>query len=256
MSRADTYFQRARQRAQRRKSPWNLILIPLAIGGIGTAWFLLARGLLNLQHIFIPDSAILSGYIRVGSILMFVFPVFPSIGIGMIMANLIAWCIPPARKVFEKEAKGIKSTSFTKANRHLIIFSLILFAAVAPMCLLGAMNYFYVAEDGIHLNPIFSLDERHYPWGDIQEIHMRCLAERKNLHLNYKLRMKDGSKVDLMEEPRLRFASVYDRIKPFIEEQDGIVYRHEITDLGLRRLRLRYNPQDAEKILSVLRTGT
>ena len=33
------FYTEARQRAKRRKSPWNLILIPLVIGGIGSVWY-------------------------------------------------------------------------------------------------------------------------------------------------------------------------------------------------------------------------
>jgi hypothetical protein len=121
---------------------------------------------------------------------------------------------------------------------------------------LGALNYFYVAEDGIHLNPFFSFRERHYPWDDIREIQTRCLAERDNLHLNYRLRMTDGTEVDLMEEPRLKFVNVYPRIRGFIEEQTDIEYTEEITNLGLRRMRSRYGAEDAERILGVLRVRT
>ena len=34
MGRVDKYMSQARERAKRRKSPWNLLLIPLAIAGV------------------------------------------------------------------------------------------------------------------------------------------------------------------------------------------------------------------------------
>jgi len=71
MGKIDTYFKEARGRAKRRKSPWNLLLIPLAIIGIGSTGFALAKGLLTIQSSLIPSDAILASYTRVGSILMF-----------------------------------------------------------------------------------------------------------------------------------------------------------------------------------------
>ncbi|UCG81529.1 MAG: hypothetical protein JSV60_04435 [Desulfobacterales bacterium] len=252
MGKAHTYFEKAQRRAKRRKSPWNLILIPLVILGVVMTAFLLAIGILVIQHALIPADTILSSYTRVGSILMFVPILFPSLAIGMVIANLIAWCIPPARRAFEKEAKGIKGASFKRTMRKLTIVSAILLGLVAPLSVLGAMNYFYVAQDGIHLNPLLSIRESHYSWADIKEIKIRCLAERRNLHLNYQLTMNDQAKVDLLNEPRMKFVRSYDRIKPFIEAQKDIVYKHEITDRGVNRLRRRYPQHHAEKILEVM----
>jgi hypothetical protein len=252
MTQADTYFQEARRKAKRRKSPWNFILIPLVIFGVAATAFLLAAGLLAIQRASIPEGAILSSYTRAGSILMFVPILFPSLAIGMMIANLIAWCIPPARRTFEKEARGIKGASFRKTMRTLTIASAILLAVITPLSLLGAMNYFYVDHRGIHLNPLLSLKEKHYSWSSIEQIKIRCLAERKNLHLNYQLTMIDGTQVDLLNEPRMRFVRVYERIKPLLEAQKGIVYQHEITDRGVARLKKRYRQQDAERILRVM----
>lgn len=253
MAEPETYYHQARQRAKRRKSPWNLILIPFAMFGIAGTAFLIAKGLLALQQLFIPPDAILAHWTRIGAILMFVPIIFPALAIGMMIANLIAWCIPRARRTFEKEARGIKGASFKEAMRSLAIASVILLFAVAPICLLGALNYFYVTAAGVHVNPLFSITERHYGWDAIRRIQTRCLAERRNLHLNYILYMEDGTKVDLLNEPRIKFVRVYDQIKPFLEAQRGIIYQSEMREKDIARLRRRYHPQDAERILEILR---
>jgi hypothetical protein len=255
MIKPETYYTRARQRAKRRKSPWNLILIPFAILGIAGTAFLLAKGLLTFQQLFIPPNAILAHWTRIGSILMFAPILFPSFAIGMMIANLIAWCIPRARRTYAKEARGIKGVSFKETVKPLAIASVIILCAVAPICLLGALNYFYVTVDGVHINQLFSINERHYGWSDIRRIQTRCLAERRNLHLNYILYMEDGTKVDLLNEPRLKFMRVYDQIKPYLEEQRGIVYQAAMQEKDIARLIRRYHPQDAERILEMLREG-
>jgi len=42
----------------------------------------------------------------------------------MVCANLVAWCIPPARRIFESEAKGHKGTSFAKFMPSMAKFAL------------------------------------------------------------------------------------------------------------------------------------
>jgi hypothetical protein len=65
--------------------------------------------------------------------------------------------------------------------------------------------------------------------------------------------MEDGTKVDLLNEPRLKFVRVYDQIKPLLKAQRGIIYQSEIGEKDIARLRRRYHPQDAERILEILR---
>jgi len=256
MGRVDDYLQKAQKRAARRKSRWNLLLIPLSVAGIAAMWVVLVMGLLQVQRSLIPADAILSSYTRVGSIFIFVPALFPAMAIGMMLANLVAWFVLPARRAFQKEAKGVKGASFKKAMKHLGIAAGILLLATAPLGLLGAMNYFYVTHDGIYLSPFFSAKEKHYGWSDIVEVQTRCIAERDNLHLNFILHMSDRGKVDLLEEPRMKFVDVYDRIKPLIAQQTHIHYTSEISEGGIKRLRSRYQPHNAERILKVLRPNS
>ena len=252
MNKFDEFYAEARERAKRRKSPWNLILIPLCIIGIIASAFLIAKLLLDFQSSMFPANALLSGRTRIGGIFMFVPILFPSLGIGALFGNLAAWPILPARRTFEREAKGHKNASFKKAMKLLGVFTLGALVVFMPLALLGALNYFYVTAEGIYYNPLLSLSEKHYRWQDIKEIHTRCLAERKNLHLNYKLIMTDQRKIDLMEETRLKFVRAYPVIKPYLEKQGGIQYNREITDRGIRRLQKRYKTKDAGKILKIL----
>ncbi len=249
------YFSEARQRAKRRKDAWNLLLIPLGIAGVGGTWVLLALALLRMQQELIPDDVILASYTRIGSILMFVSPCIPSLAVGMLLANLLAWCVKAARVTFEKEGEGIKGASFAEAMKHLCIAAVIVLVIFLPVGIWGAFNYFYVAADGVHVNPLFSFSERHYKWVDIESVSTRCLAERDNLHLNYVLGMKDGAKIDLMQEPRLKFVRVYDEIKPYLQAQPDIRYSCQVTNRDILRLKKRYSPADAEQILRVLGKG-
>jgi len=135
------YFKRARIRAQRRKSLWNIVLVLFALLGIGVSCY----GLFQLSwrvHTFIYPEHMgrfnefwqegISGRAFISSFLLIIPLFFAAIPLGLMFANCIAWCIPLARKTFEKEAKGHKFTSFKESMSGLFKFSLI----IVPICLI------------------------------------------------------------------------------------------------------------------------
>lgn len=68
----------------------------------------------------------------VSSVLLVVPLFFAALPIGMILANLAAWLIPPARRAFTREAEGVEGASFRQATCELGKLALIL----VPICLL------------------------------------------------------------------------------------------------------------------------
>lgn len=249
----NSLFKDIRQRGKRRKDPWNLVLIPFAVVGISIVWSLLTKTLSALQYSLIPANAIFSNQTRLGAILLFVPPIFPSIALGLIIANIFAWLIPPARKIFERESEGIQGTSFVDSIKGLTKKSILCLVITIPICLLGVKGYLYVLEDGIHINSPYYIKEKYYRWNEIKEINTKCLLDRRNLDLNYELVMKDNTSIDLMQEHSLDFAKVYYKLSPYIQLQKGITYKQEISPSGLQRLQKQYNLQDANKILKVLK---
>src|SRR5664279_2855953 len=93
MSKIATYYSDACGRAKRRKSPWNFLLLPGGVIGILGSFFFMSQGLLSIQHHLIPADALLSNPLPVGGFLMLVLPIFPSFPLGLLFANLMAWCI-------------------------------------------------------------------------------------------------------------------------------------------------------------------
>lgn len=226
-------------------------MIVAMILGCGIAFFI-GKVLVNIQHHFIPSDAILSGGTAVGAALMFIPLIFPSLLLGMIAANFIIWCIPHARIILNQEASGVKNASFGQSMRFLFILLIIVIMISGPISLLGTFSYFYIIRDGIYLNPLFSIKQTHYRWSDIVKIESRCYAERDNLHLNYILIMKDGKKIDLFNESRLRFVTVYEEIRPFIKVQPNIEYVSRIGSNDIKML-WAYYPAHAEKIIKIIK---
>lgn len=121
----------ARLRAKRRHSPWNLILIPLTLGCWLAVWFALFR-LTWALHVWLYPDHLFRNFWQAGisfpsfflSFLM-LFALMPAaLCLGFVIANCIAWLIPPARRVFDAEAKGYPGTSFPEANAALLRLSL------------------------------------------------------------------------------------------------------------------------------------
>ena len=132
------YMESARTRAARRRSLWNLLLIPC----YAVPWLLLIYvSLVGLGHLYavrhpgsnfrlLPDTA--------GSILMAVGSLFAWLGPSMIVANVLVSIVPAARRALDLEA-GKSGTSRAAANRGLLRVTLYLTPAGVLLALVGAM---------------------------------------------------------------------------------------------------------------------
>lgn len=135
------YLGRAHQRAQRRRSPWNLILIPLSISGMGGFTYLMFQMMWKVHTTIHPDHAGklsefwgkgISFTSFISSFLLMMPLLFASIPLGLMLANCIAWCILPARRAFNREAENVKWASFRESMQGLWAFAKFL----VPICLL------------------------------------------------------------------------------------------------------------------------
>jgi hypothetical protein len=118
-----SYLNQAHQRAQRRKSPWNLLLGLFCLIGIGGTWIGIARLLLEYRRFFlIPSDAFLFSGTRIGNILALVTPAFPSLAIGFIVGNFLIWSVPPARATLEREGAGVRGAGFQSSQLALATF--------------------------------------------------------------------------------------------------------------------------------------
>lgn len=137
----DGFFDRAHRRAQRRKSPWNLLLIPLALGGIVLSAYVLFQIMWRVHIAVYPEHANKLGEFWgegisprsfISSFLLLVPLLIAAAPLGLMLANILAWCITPARKVFDKEAQGVKWASLSESMHGLAKVALI----ALPLCLL------------------------------------------------------------------------------------------------------------------------
>jgi len=120
------YYGEARQRAGRRRSPWNAFLLLLSMATwFGTVYMLFR--LVWLFHTTLYPEHQLSDFGRAGSsfhngglsLLMIVSLVPGSGATAFIIVNSLFWLFPWPRKVFEDEAKNHPGTDFRNAIRKL-----------------------------------------------------------------------------------------------------------------------------------------
>jgi hypothetical protein len=129
-------------RAWRRQSPWNLLLPLFALPAIAAAWWGLFQLAVLAQSVLAPQKRLGQNMSPFGEIFMTVPPLFPAFAIGMMVANLRVWLIPPARAALEREAGGHPGTDFASSMKQLAIATVILLAVAVPLSLLGAVDFF------------------------------------------------------------------------------------------------------------------
>ena len=127
-------WTRAGQRAARRRSPWNFLLLPVLLISFVTIWWDILVNLVWLFHVQLypehehqfheyfgraglPPAVAILGFLMI-------FATFPgAAGAAMIVSNIIVWLIPPARRALDTEAKGYTGTSLRQALKGLTKFT-------------------------------------------------------------------------------------------------------------------------------------
>jgi hypothetical protein len=142
LKQAFQFYAAAQSRTQRRKSLWNLVLRPLGLVGWLSAWYLAFRWVWSFQLSLFPSHQFRSfwpsGVSFPAFALRFVMLIAPGLGsitFGLLVANCIAWLIPPARSVLDEGAAACPGTSFRGSTVGLIKRALFMF----PACFLVAM---------------------------------------------------------------------------------------------------------------------
>lgn len=225
------FFDRVRQRAQRRKNnPWNLLLALFCLIAIVGTWIGLVRLLLGYRCSLIASDAFLFAGTRTGNILMFVTPFFVSIVLGFIIGNFLAFCIAPARRAFMNEAAGVEGEDFQSAQLGLSKVGIIVLVVALPVCLLGANNFWALRPGGIDYRPKLAATTQHYEWSSVERIETGCSRSKDNVDYHFEVTLEDTTRIDLMEESSDQFLAAYPKIKLGLT---GHSYRFDSWVLGV-----------------------
>lgn len=208
-------FKEMRWTAKRRKSKWNLLLVPLVI------FFTILFSFLYYKLVFLIDSISL---IPRDDIVYFFHPYsvwnifllfsigIPSLLLSFIITNLILWFIPPIRKTFEKEAqwhkgKEYKSTQFLLLKYFFMsIFIWFLFIYMF-MNTYNALSYKWV----VYTNSWYNINEKKYNLSnDLKKIKIEIYKDSSNpAKLSFKFIMNNNKSIEFSEWNEVEFLSKY-----------------------------------------------
>jgi hypothetical protein len=217
---SNPYLNQMRIRAARRKSRWNLLLLGFAVVGVAASWILIVLLLDKYRSSLALSGSFLGGSTRFGNILMHVSPGLPSIALGFILANLLIWCIPPARTALANEAKGFPGTDFRSSNLALLKGLAFLAGVTFPLAFLGARNAWSIAPQTLSYQPMFTSTAKEFSWSDIRAINTGCRFSRQSLDRNFVVEMRDGTTFDLSEEAPREFLAEYPLIQTALTGHD------------------------------------
>jgi hypothetical protein len=207
-------------KTRQRKSPIALLFGVPAIAGI---WYLIAQGFLKYQAALRPADAFLFSGTRVGNILLFVPPIFPSLGLGLMVGNVLEKLILTASAECALERQAV----YRSAQIGLAKFSLILAAVALPLGFAGTNNYWALAPSRIDYRGMFSVSTSHYRWLDVTRIETGC-SVGKTLSYHFVLTLHEGPSIDLMEESPSAFVAAYPEIQSSLRGQ-----RYAFSNAGL-----------------------
>ena len=127
-----TYVRSAKARAKRRRSGWNLLLIPAVIAPLAALWVLGFEASNQIHGAIHPGEDLKSNASGIGPIVTTLALVFGALPLSFLIGNLFVRLIPSARRALDREAQGQPQSSFMEAQRALVkICGFVVPAAIA-----------------------------------------------------------------------------------------------------------------------------
>lgn len=113
-----SYFEEARARARRRKSRWNLLLIPASLLPLVSIWATLALLGEQAHTHYYPGESLRNG----GGpwvVVAVVTPLFAALPIGMLVGNFLVHQLPHVRGILDREAFSDSTLSYAGSQATL-----------------------------------------------------------------------------------------------------------------------------------------
>src|SRR5260370_28795355 len=212
-----SYFDAPRQRARRRRSPWNLLLIPACLGAFAAIyWAYLAFADWVVNQLF-PRDAYFRTFSTLGGILRYIPAGFLVLALSLAVGNQLVYGIPPARRALDREAEGHPRNSFVRAQKSLLKGFVSLLPFCLPLCAAGIVANSVLTDSGIFVRSLFSPALHRYDWKDISSIKTTCWANRSGMVSSYLIAFKDGKEADLAFSHPSHFIEAFPRIQQSLQ---------------------------------------
>lgn len=160
-------------RAERRRSPWRIVAIPLGFAcAIGV--FLLASNIaLRAQVFWAPDDVFFCTPTHPSAIVLFLALAVLSIPIGFMIANLLLWIVPPIRAALAR-AEASAGGSFATANLGLIKFAAVSALVLLPVCVAAAGSRVCLSDSKIYHQSSVLSSLQSSDMSQVAELRPRC----------------------------------------------------------------------------------
>jgi len=152
---------------------------------------------LRAQAYFVHDDVHVCVPTNVGAIISFLAIFFFSIPLGGVMANLLMWLIPPARKALDR-AEARVGQSFSKSNSELLKVAALSTLVLVPIYVIAFGSKVCLSESRIYYQLHLLAPQRTYSLSQVVEVQPRCTrASRGGWDLGLGIAMDDGASFDL-----------------------------------------------------------
>ena len=126
-------------RARRRKSRWNLLLIPAVLFPIIAVW--VATVLLAQQgHMHLYPGQTLRNGKGLWVIVAVMAPALAAVPLGMLVGNFLVWLVGPARRALDREAAPDPTLTYEATQSALLKFALLAVAIALVATALGTLS--------------------------------------------------------------------------------------------------------------------
>jgi hypothetical protein len=126
-------------RARRRKSRWNLLLIPAILFPIVAFW-VAAVLLAQEAHMLLYPSQTLRNAKGLWVIVAVMAPVLGAVPLGMVVGNILVRQVGMARRALNREAEPDSTTTYGASQSVLLRFALVAIAVAAVTTSIGILS--------------------------------------------------------------------------------------------------------------------
>ena len=229
-------------RAKRRKSKWNLLLIPFNVFfvSIFSYWYYkLILIIMNISLISRDDIVYIYYPNTIWNIVLILIILISSLVLSFIVSNFILWIIKPIRDIFEEESKLNKWTDYKSTQKKLLKILPIILLIWFPIIYMyintySALSYKWL----VYNNSWYQLSEKEYNISDeLEKIKISVAKYNNNSDkLFFKFIMKDGKNIEFSEWNEIEFLNKYWEFEPYLEELLKFNVFYDVDKISLDRL--------------------
>lgn len=187
----------ALSRAECRRSLWRLLALPLGFACAIGIFLFLSYTTLRAQIFFGPDDVFFCTPSHLSSIVLLLTGGVLSLPVGLMVANLLLWMVPPARAALEL-AELQAGESFATANAGLAKFVAMSALMLLPIFAAAARPQACLSDSQVYYRPQVLSSFQAYDLSQLAEVRPRCTkGSRGGWDIGLEIEMTDGVSLDL-----------------------------------------------------------